>query len=589
MCLSQEEGPEKPEEVVALFHLSRDFALKLLPLQAVKCLEAVVQKQPPYLPHVEAEARANLAVLLLRHTRNAREAKAHLERALRQAEQLPVSLAFVCKVISLLSTCLGKLGSGVQQRQVLAKGLDLVLRDRLEYEGATEEEKVRWYLVFQAHLAGVLVRDGEREVALEMALEARAEVENKATTLAQLQANLTVLQLMLAAGCHDERAADQVSRCEAAIGLCDATEVLESAAYFHLLRSLLELRVGRQDGLRSALSEAARAITGLMERGATARLLPPDFLEILYDLLASQYHRLGGDYAEEKSRIQQAHALIRKQSAMMGSDPRSAMMGSDPRSAEFEPYYQLLTFLVVESEVVSLLTRGMIREAMKCVLRLASLVDGSPDHLGPLEPSVHLLLGSLSTICGNFESAERILNVAMATASDDRSRDLAKLQLCLLELERGGQPAGDAADRVEEVRSTFAERDSAYPAALLCDVTLSERRGDTASAKRKVQEVIKTANEKGDRQVLALGLMEYARILMREGDTTLSKQVVDSAKGMATHVKHLPTLISALKVSDQGGILPAVLDKWDAMVGERGEVQRWVEALPIARDRLATS
>ena len=33
----------------------------------------------------------------------------------------------------------------------------------------------------------------------------------------------------------------------------------------------------------------------------------------------------------------------------------------------------------------------------------------------------------------------------------------------------------------------------------------------------------------------------------------------------------------------------AVLDKWDAMVGERGEVQRWVEALPIARDRLATS
>ena len=117
----------------------------------------------------------------------------------------------------------------------------------------------------------------------------------------------------------------------------------------------------------------------------------------------------------------------------------------------------------------------------------------------------------------------------------------------------------------------------------------SERRGDTASAKRKVQEVIKTANEKGDRQVLALGLMEYARILMREGDTTLSKQVVDSAKGMATHVKHLPTLISALRVSDQGGILPAVLDKWDAMVGERGEVQRWVEALPIARDRLATS
>ena len=58
VCLSQEEGPEKPEEVVALFHLSRDFALKLLPLQAVKCLEAVVQKQPPYLPHVEAEARA---------------------------------------------------------------------------------------------------------------------------------------------------------------------------------------------------------------------------------------------------------------------------------------------------------------------------------------------------------------------------------------------------------------------------------------------------------------------------------------------------------------------------------------------------
>lgn len=49
--------------------------------KAIKCLEAVCQSQVPFLPIIEVKTRLRVATLLLKHTHNVNQAKAHLERA----------------------------------------------------------------------------------------------------------------------------------------------------------------------------------------------------------------------------------------------------------------------------------------------------------------------------------------------------------------------------------------------------------------------------------------------------------------------------------------------------------------------------
>ena len=51
-------------QVDMLFELARDFETRESPLQAIKCLEAVASADPPFLPQLEAEARANLGMFL---------------------------------------------------------------------------------------------------------------------------------------------------------------------------------------------------------------------------------------------------------------------------------------------------------------------------------------------------------------------------------------------------------------------------------------------------------------------------------------------------------------------------------------------
>jgi len=48
---------------------------------AVKCLEAICQSQVSFLPVIEVKTRLRIATLLLQHTDNIPQAKAHLERA----------------------------------------------------------------------------------------------------------------------------------------------------------------------------------------------------------------------------------------------------------------------------------------------------------------------------------------------------------------------------------------------------------------------------------------------------------------------------------------------------------------------------
>jgi hypothetical protein len=68
---------------------------------AVHCLEAIAQAQQALLPLTEARARRQLAALLLAHTHNVVEAKAHLEKSVRlhchSTHDLITQLLIVCQ------------------------------------------------------------------------------------------------------------------------------------------------------------------------------------------------------------------------------------------------------------------------------------------------------------------------------------------------------------------------------------------------------------------------------------------------------------------------------------------------------------
>ena len=72
------------ETAAALISLAVEFSEAGAPVQAVKCLEALVQPgHTSLLPLTEVHARLRLAQLLLEFTDNVPAAKIHLERAVR--------------------------------------------------------------------------------------------------------------------------------------------------------------------------------------------------------------------------------------------------------------------------------------------------------------------------------------------------------------------------------------------------------------------------------------------------------------------------------------------------------------------------
>ena len=568
--LEVDSAVEKPEEVVALFHLSRDFGAKNLPLQGIKCLEAVVGGN--FLPQIEAEARANLAAMLMKYTNNLREAKAHLEHALRTVENLPVALSFVCRVISLLGTCLGQLNSAVQQKQVLLKGLNLVRQDRLQFEGATEREKIGWYVAFHASLVQVLVSEGDKVSALATAQSARKELAERAGLAVRLQINLTVLQLLLLSQDY-EGARECIDVCTSLGERCATKESVELGSYLCLLRALYELRIGNVGDLQDSLAQAKNLVLKMKSGEVEAKLLPPDFLHSLLLLLESVCLRMSGHYSEERDVSEEARKKIENE---------WILVNSAHTNETFKSTYILLKYLVLESQIISALTQCKIQEAASLITAAIELIDAYPQTLGGVESSVHLMIGSVNMLCGDFDHAEDHLKLALASSRDQYQASLAKLQLCFCSLENESITSAEAEESFQRFSVSFEKRDRAYPAHLLCQVALALMRSDIGGAKAMVREALQSAHAKGDHQVIVLCLVEFGKITALEGDTTQTKESIDAAKSLAANLSHLPSLIQALAFSDQilkkETILSPILYKWGKKVMNarvKDKIQNW--------------
>ena len=577
-CEPGKSSVDKPLEMVALFNLARDFLQKEMPLQAIKCVQAVAEAQPSFIPIVDVEAKANLALLLLLYSQNVREAKGYLEQALRIAQDLPVSLAFMGNVVSLLSTCLGTLNASQQQKQVLERGADLVSTAQ-QYDGENSEERTAWYLFLKTRLAELLAADGDTGTALYVATSTvqhltEAGVENP---IYLLQAHLTCLQLNLFCGDYTsasrfvESSRRLFKGCslkvdEAKSSTGTMLNAYELGVYMFLLVGIYDLRTGTIQELEGSLESAKMLLSQIKTNQIRTHFMPLEFLDALYYLLLSIALRHVMNYDQEKISIEKALSRIE----LIKSAPSSHLMSS----ARSESNYLMLKYLLSEAFVISSITQCNIADASDGIVKSIRLFEKHPDMLSAVESSIHLLIGSLMLLCGNYLSAGLHFKLATLRPLNDYQQNLAKLQFCLCSLENEQISKSEALQTVQILAPTFEKDQRGYPAYLLCQIALASLRKDRLEAKRLVQESLKSAYKKSDNQVIVLCLIEYSNILLAEGDLSQVGESIDSAKTLAASLRHLPSLIHGLSFANKHSkddqhnqqLLNVILDKWGRKV-----------------------
>ncbi len=584
-------GVEKPAEVLALFGLAVDFVSKDLPLQAIKCLEAALAAKP--LPLWEAEARANLGLLLLEFTRNVGEAKRHLETALRLVEDHGVGHGFVCRVQLALAAALGGLGARNEQRNVLERAAQMEEARLSGRERERERGDDRWYVAFRGRLASLRLEEGDAGGALGVASETLERLESGGgsgcSPESLLQGSVTVLQLQILSGdCRDIAAT--IQKCAARC--MGANHELEIS--FHLLCAAHKLRVGSAQEVRACLNQAMHHMKRRRHQLGGLESKALGFLTAFYCLLESKLLVLSGKFDLARWQVAEARAKVERLESQGGSGGSIGGGGLGLLEADCSSESHLLyfKFLLLETEALSALTQSKVEDAVVKTIEAMALFDANPVALKPCELSVHLLIGSLLTLCGQYGGSERHLNRALVQTSeleDGYQSNLVKLQLCLLNLE-GCATTDDAAaifETVETFAAVFAADSRGYPAFLLCKVVLAVLHQDVGPAKKLVQEALKCAHAKGDHQVIVFCLIEYAKILRMEGDSSQAAESIDAAKSLAANLHHLPSLVHALAFAEvhqpskkREAILATVLDRWQTKVASLNQstiadIQRW--------------
>lgn len=122
-------APDDVQETVnALMHMAREFEEDECPLQAVKCYEAICNKNHlTVLPLPEARARVALSRLLLEYTDNVHRAKTHLETTQMLLRNVHGYESLKCATYSGLSRCYRLMGPDLrrQQTDAVQRGLDM--------------------------------------------------------------------------------------------------------------------------------------------------------------------------------------------------------------------------------------------------------------------------------------------------------------------------------------------------------------------------------------------------------------------------------------------------------------------------------
>ena len=178
-------APDEAQETAdALMFMADEFVRDDCPLQAVKCYEAICDKNNlTILPLPEARARLALARLLLVHTDNIHRAKTHLETTQMLLRSVHGHESLKCRTFSGLSRCYRLMGPDLRRQQTDAtqKGLDL---SRFAAKKCPARERGAWrawQLHFLLDKADLKMAQGDFRLARKTLAEAPPPPPTQAT------------------------------------------------------------------------------------------------------------------------------------------------------------------------------------------------------------------------------------------------------------------------------------------------------------------------------------------------------------------------------------------------------------------------
>ena len=239
----------------ALMFLAHEFVADDCPLQAVKCYEAICDKNNlTILPLPEANARLALAKLLLQYTDNVHRAKTHLETTQMLLRSVHGHEHAKCRTFSGLSKCYKLMGPDLRRQRADAtqKGLDLSIVSGKKCPAAERGHWQQWQFHFLLEKAETKMsaRDFRlaRKTLTEGAAAARAAGDARAGcafALAQLQRAVAQRVAGSGAGSGEAVAVEQADTAMQALELEKGEEsVAHTKLHHRVLRALTSLAAG---------------------------------------------------------------------------------------------------------------------------------------------------------------------------------------------------------------------------------------------------------------------------------------------------------------------------------------------------------
>jgi MAternally-affected-uncoordination protein len=270
-------APDEAQETAdALMFMADEFVRDDCPLQAVKCYEAICDKNNlTILPLPEARARLALARLLLEHTDNVHRAKTHLETTQMLLRSVHGHESLKCRTFSGLLKCYRLMGPDLRRQQTDAtqKGLDLS-RVAAKKCPAREREAWRaWQFHFLLEKADLKMAQGDFRLARKTLAEGAAAADDAGDALAACAFALAQLQRAIAqriagagAGSGERAALDAADK---AVGALEAQEGAEKCAAVKLHHRVLRLLARLAAGNVGAAAGDPAEIKALLQQTAT--------------------------------------------------------------------------------------------------------------------------------------------------------------------------------------------------------------------------------------------------------------------------------------------------------------------------------
>ena len=249
-------APDEAQETAdALMFMADEFVRDDCPLQAVKCYEAICDKNNlTILPLPEARARLALARLLLVHTDNVHRAKTHLETTQMLLRSVHGHESLKCRTFSGLSRCYRLMGPDLRRQQTDAtqKGLDL---SRFAAKKCPARERGAWrawQLHFLLDKADLKMAQGDFRLARKTLAEGAAAAADAGDALAACAFALAQLQRAVAqriagagAGSGERAALDAADQAVVSLEAKEGGEKCAAVKLHHrVLRALSRLAAG---------------------------------------------------------------------------------------------------------------------------------------------------------------------------------------------------------------------------------------------------------------------------------------------------------------------------------------------------------